>query len=86
MQLQNRGKKKNKKKTPSWEAARAEVAKRQVLKNMRDKLLHEIDEPDPSERSRPRKGSAASVANVLETVTPVFNAVARASNKDELQV
>lgn len=48
-------------------------------------MLQEIDEPDPSERSRPRKGSAASVANVLETVTPVFNAVARASNKDELQ-
>ena len=86
MQLQNRGKKKNKKKTPSWEAARAEVAKRQVLKNMRDKLLHEIDEPDPSERSRPRKGSAASVANVFETVAPMFNAVVRATNKVELQV
>lgn len=84
MSLQKRDKKK--KKTPNWKVAKSEVAKREVLKSMKVKFLHDIDEPDPSKRSKPRKHSAASVAHIFETVTPMFNAIVRASSNAQLQV
>ena len=79
------------------EVTRREVAQDEILQHMKDRVLytiHEVSEspsnpapePDvPTKRKLSKKQSIA-VAQVFNKVTPVFNAVARATSMDELKV